>query len=181
MKKIVMVMMLFLGFQFFPANIHATVIDFESLNVSGTGPTYIGTTYSEDGYTLENTLGLYVTHPTNIDSIVMGTSGGGPVITNDNGNLFDLVSFDLMSPATIALVVTGIRQDGPPITREITFNLNDPVSHVTYEFEGFTDLQELSWNIGGYNTFDNIVLVPEPCSLLMLATGSLVLLRQRAN
>lgn len=156
------------------ANGQIVVIDFESLGEGGDdGPIDIGPTYSEDGFTLTapTPISFYFLRIIETDNIVLG--GAGPTITKDDGGLFDLLSFDY-SPAVSLdpLTVTGEKFDGTVITRIINFD--DFTQLKTHNFEAFTDLTSISWDRGGYDTFDNIVLIPEPSTLSFLALGYLL-------
>ncbi len=161
------------------ANGQIVVIDFESLGAGGDdGPTSIGSSYSDGGFTLiaPTFTSFYFLRIIETDNIVLG--GAGPTITKDDGGLFDLLSFDY-SPAISLdpLTVTGEKFDGNVITKIINFD--DFTQLKTHNFEDFTDLTSLSWDRGGYDTFDNIVFVPEPATILLLALGSLLLTRRR--
>jgi len=156
------------------ANGQIVVIDFESLGAGGDdGPTPIGPIYNEDGFTLTapTPTSFYFLRIVETDNIVLG--GAGPTITKDDGGLFDLLSFDY-SPAISLdpLTVTGEKFDGTVITRIINFD--DFTQLKTHNFDDFIDLTSVSWDRGGYDTFDNIVIIPEPATLSFLALSSLL-------
>lgn len=181
MKKIVMVMMVVLGFQFFSANIQATVIDFESLGVGGDdGPTYLGTNiYSEDGYTLTTDGEFGFIRLSQTDSIALFSGGGADTlsIVEDNGEIFDLLSIDYLHVGPEPIEFSGTRSDETIVN--YTKILDSENTYSTIIFPDFTGLISVSWQGGsGYNHFDNITIVPEPTTFLFFILGA-TLLRKR--
>ncbi len=181
MKKIVMVMMVVLGFQSIPANIQATVIDFESLGVGGDdGPTYLGTNiYSEDGYTLTTDGEFGFVRLSQTDSIALFSGGGTDTqsIVKANGEIFDLLSIDYFHVGPGPIEFSGTRSD--QTTVNYTKILDSENTCSTIVFPDFTGLLSVSWQGGsGYNNFDNITIVPEPTTFIFFTLGA-ILLRKR--
>ena len=153
------------------ANGQMVVLDFESLGAIGDGPTDIGSIYSEDGFTLTapTPTSFYFLRIIETDNIVLG--GAGPTITKDDGGTFDFLSFDFSAAHETSLTITGKRSDGTDVSRLIVFD--GPTGLETFTFENFTNLTSVSWDRGGYHTFDNIT-VPEPGTLSFFAVSYLL-------
>ena len=153
------------------ANAELVVIDFEILGVGGDdGPTYFSSSYSEDGYTLTTTSDFGFIRSAETDSIALFSRYPEDTITmtKDDGGIFDLITIDFDRGDAQTLTLTGIKDDTTTVNRLLTF---DELGFRTYTFEEFTDLISVSWNRGGYLLFDNITVVPEPTTFLLLAIG----------
>lgn len=181
MKKQILVMMVVLGIQLFPANIHGTVIDFEILGAGGNnGPAYLGTnTYTEDGYTLTTNGEFGFIRLSQTNSIALFSGGSLDIISlaKNNGEVFDLVSINYLHVNFDPIVFTGTRSDATAVTFTKNYNSNNKYS--TIVFSDFTDLVSVSWQGGGgYNHFDNITVIPEPTTLFLFSLGTVFLRRQ---
>ncbi|MHC4546433.1 MAG: PEP-CTERM sorting domain-containing protein [Planctomycetota bacterium] len=167
------------------ANGQIVVIDFEDLGAGGDdGPTYIGPTYSEDGFTLTtdnpefgdaefgfvrltepSTIALFGRYPDDVKTL-----------TKNDGGTFDLLSIDYYpySPNPAPIEFTGTLYDGTTIYQSFPpYEGNG----CTLIFTDFTDLISMSWQGGGgiYVHFDDITIIPEPTTLLLFGLGVLLL------
>lgn len=160
------------------ANGQIVIIDFESLGILGNGGYLGSSSYTEDGYTLTTTSDFGFIRSAETDSIALFSRYPGDTITmtKDDGGIFDLITIDFDRGDAQTLTLTGIKDDTTTVNRLLTF---DEPGFRTYTFEEFTDLISVSWNRGGYLSFDNITVVPEPATVLLFGLGGLVLIRMR--
>lgn len=180
--------------------VHATTINFDSISSPSVSYNYIGTTYTESGYTITGT------HPTNSGYAELAYWGTGSLnytgstalfnwfaeatntITNNGGNTFTLNSIQLASmyeyyshSGNYSVLFTGEKSDGSFVTK--SFELDNSLTPKTLTFADFTDLKSVAFSQGiTYSSifqYDNIVLdaspanepVPEPSTLALLGLG----------
>jgi len=190
-------------------NASIVTIDFESLRVE-TDQSVIshGTSYTEDGFTLSvtccepaagpqdtslRTTGTLAVEYPGSTAMRGGTSNALITLTENEGDLFDLLSIDLAAfPGTtivdgvlvpvdtgIPQVVTfeGIKFGGGTVTQ--TFEHMDFLNLTTYSLIGFNQLSLVSWfqGAGDPNThqFDNISVqlsvIPIPAAVWLFGTA----------
>lgn len=180
----------------------AQVLDFQSLQMAGGGYQTIGTTYTEDGFTLTETGGFATLSSTRTEDFryqgstaLFDNYGGGfsPVrLTKNDGGTFLLNSIELadlrggmMNPYAVNVTFTGTKADTTTVTQ--TFTTDAVYGLETFTFTGFSDLVNVDFEQSSpYHQFDNIVLnnaVPAPNSLITGLLGVLpgvcLLLRHR--
>jgi len=172
-----------------PANGEIVVLDFESLSTPGTGYTYLGPSYIEDGFNLQADPGggLYYYHSD--DENFAGSTAlfhmqpGGvtnTMLTQANGLTFDLLSIDLSEGLSdrldVQLTLIGTKSDNSTVVSSLT--LDGVFGFETNTLETFTDLiaVKLTHVFNSYQ-YDNITLdvIPEPATLLLLGFGALFL------
>ena len=162
-------------------------IDFEILASSGVGFVNVGETYSEDGYTITNLASSGSTALASPESNNFAFYAGSTTLFNnrvpnavtelvaDSGTDFDLISIDLtelrissLGPTTVEFI--GNLAGGGTVVQ--SFGLDGVFGLETFQFTGFNSLLSLTWVQGpDSHQFDNIVIVPEPATVLLLACG----------
>jgi hypothetical protein len=161
-----------------------TIIDFEPLNDPGTGDTDVGTSYSEDGFTLKAPNLRSINSPSSrfngSTSLFDNTFGGVTTLIKDGGGLFSLNSIDLdwlngVGPVPVNFV--GTKADSSTILAN--FTLDQDQGFETFNFSGFNDLVSVSWEQEpGFHHIDNIVLdrepIPEPIPEPLTILGTIV-------
>lgn len=156
------------------------VIDFESLDDEGlVGNIYFGSSYSEDGFELTTTEEFAYTTLYGSASLVLhsGPDIGTVTITQENGEIFDMVSMDFASGSSQNLTLIGTRIDNSTIEELISLEGNWLID--SYTLTNLTDIVSVGWEDRDF-VFDNITIVPEPATLLLFAFGS-VLARKRTS
>ena len=178
---------------------YAVTIDFNSLESTFAGAEFVGPVYTEDGYVLTHgssiqnnafeSWGSGSTHYTGSASLFNTTHRGETVLTQQNSNLFSIISIDL-SPFNLGLstgdfissesiLFIGTKSDSTTV--EQAFNLGTSANVMnTYMFNSsFTDITSLSWNqgsiLGTRHQFDNVTVqaVPIPSAIYLFITGLL--------
>lgn len=169
----------------------AQTIDFEALRVDGTSDTFMGPTYTEDGFTLttsgssgygsaNNASVRYAGSTSLFDNGVNGMS----TLTRIGGGAFNVTSIDLVSLNGLGgntsgtATFTGFFSGGGSITQSFTYGTVDLANHTgfqTFFFNGFTNITSLQFQqTSPFFQFDNIVLngnitaMPEPATMLLL-------------
>jgi hypothetical protein len=167
------------------------IVDFESLATPGTGVSFI-TNYYEDGFIFEpqsddllgymNTDNIDFPGSTALFTFGFGAGPGFTKITNEDGLIFDLESIMLtegrLEFSAITFPLTGIKADNSIV--EVPVTLDGTFGFETFYFDELISLKELRLPYGAYQ-YDQLVfnLVPEPGTLTLLATGIIMLLRQK--
>jgi hypothetical protein len=186
-----------------PVQAETTDIDFDSLSPSG-GTTPFSL-YQEDGYSLTNNVDIIFGDPswppTPMAFGWWATSYSGgyagslalfnnyqaltTTLTKDDSTPFSMVSIDLSrlgggsSSAGGSVIFSGIKSDNSTVTQ--TFTYSDALAFQTKLFSSdFGNLKSLSWITADpwvqEIQFDNITMVPEPSTLVLLGIGTLGLL-----
>ena len=166
------------------------VLDFESLAVNDAGYHDRGTTYSEDGFTLNN---LAVSPPFRSFGTLESRFPGSTALFNDaidgttelvktGGGAFDLASIDLAelnaaNPAVVAF--TGELLGGGSVNQAFTLDGIGPANGLqTFNFAGFNNVVRVTWaQVSPFHQFDNITIgrVPEPgTAALLLMAGAMI-------
>lgn len=178
----------------FSQNLSATVLDFESLLINNNSVNFHGDSYSEDGFTIDETgsrpLGTFGTLESrfvNSTALFADSIGGTLTLTQDGGGPFSLFSIDLneLNGSSVASVdFTGITSTNAIVNQ--TFVLDGVKSTFETFFFNlvFSDLTEVSWvQSSPFHQFDNITLnvsaVPLPPAVIafisaMMGIGFLV-------
>jgi hypothetical protein len=169
------------------------IVDFESLATPGTGASYI-TTYNENGFILQEGEGsrLFYWHTddrnfpgsTALFTSVAGGLLGYTSITREDGLLFDLKSIMLCEEeqglSEVTLSLTGIEADNSVI--DIPVTLDGTFGFETFYFDGLTSLKELRlYQDNSFFQYDQLIfnVIPEPATLVFLATGAMIMLRRK--
>lgn len=180
MKKIILVMGLFLTFAVLTPFAHATEITFDAF--SG------GATYTEDGFTLTADDGSEFYAVTEDDALYGYYYTGSVALMNDytttttlvaeDGSLFNLSSIDLaeiftedlLIEATVSFLATYA--DNSTYRFDLTTDGIEGIQTFTFGTE-MTNLASVSFGENEYFQFDNIAAhtVPESSTILMLVVG----------
>ena len=182
------------------ASANAVVIDFDPLAHTGTGPVNIGTTYTEDGFTLTadsastTANDTFYAHGTSSDlyrgstALFHGADNGVTVLTRSDGGSFNLLSIELAelnrvgTEYNIDVTFTGVLAAGGTVIQ--SFNL-DNVAAMGSGFQKFTfpgifqNLVSVSWlEAPDYHQFDKIEVaaIPVPPAVWLFGSGLLGLI-----
>ena len=173
---------------------NATILDFESYTDIG-GLHY--SSLSEDGYTVsygnsKRFSGWGTNDPSKNGNVIVDAPFFEKIrLVKDDGGLFSANSIDLGSASftdVFELVFTGVNENNQTILQTFTLSeLSNPflgMTMVTFNFNNFTGLKELSWfgtNYPNEYGFDNINLteyvsapvssVPVPMAFWLFASG----------
>ena len=162
-------------------------IDFESLSHSG-GVEFVSSPYLEDGFAVTSNVGgptafgTWGTSSTHfagstglynniglITTLSRTDSASFSVESIDLSNLFNSVS---VNPRLIVTFV-GTHSDSSTVTHLV--DVPRFFGFQTFALPGFEDIVSMSWDQSAFESvphqFDNIGIVPEPASVLMLALG----------
>ena len=178
------------------SSLHAetVVLDFEDLATPGEGLSVISS-YSKDGFTLrpipENwVLAYWHSDDGNFagSTALFAYYGAGDIfgtqITRDDGLTFDLRSIMLSEWQRDipygAVTLSGTRVDNSEVSTFIKLDGTFGFETFSFPFQEFTSLKELRLYYNGFQ-YDNLVfnVIPEPCTLVLLAVGALSQLRRR--
>jgi len=158
--------------------------------------------YNSQGFTLTSSSGGFVFNSPDTGNGSPQTPGSNPfyaganglaafapatvTLTQTSGDSFSLLSIDLARnfafdpPPTVTF--TGILAGGGTVSETLTVSTSSPpLTFQTFDLAGFTGLTSVSWDQGsqGIHQFGNIHLsatstaVPEPSSLVLLASGGI--------
>ena len=172
------------------SSVNSAILDFDVLISSGSGLTYVGDSYTEDGFSLTAipcascTNGFYAYQTESLQytgspGLVRADVSGGIVLENDLGNSFDLISIDLSSgdqnhTGLIPVAFYG-SVGGDVVTQVFWFNSDLDGVSTTFTFnDSFKNITTLYWEQGAiYHQFDNIVLssVPVPAGAWLFGSG----------
>jgi len=160
----------------------ATVIGFDTL-------VYGSTSYTEDGYVLTALTGALRTsgqgNPGN--EMYSASSAQTDTLSAVSGALFDLVSIELSGGPSIGgtwpqtVVFTGALAGGGSVVQSFSVvgTADWPNNWQLFNFDpGFQDLTSVSWT-PAFTRADNITIVPEPSTALLLGAGIATLARRR--
>lgn len=166
----------------------ATVIDFESLRMENNFANDVGTSYSEDGFTITQGFGEPFSFRsfgtdefrfTGSTALYNNTVDGIITLTQDGGGAFGVTSIDLSElngSESADVVFTGLLQGGGSVME--TFTLDAIFGIETFLFSSdFDNILSLSWvQSAGFHQFDNIVIanageVPLPAALPLFLTA----------
>lgn len=167
------------------------VMTFESLAHNDNLQTTHGSSYEENGFRVETSVGEFLTWGTAAfgyaGSTALSTSSTSAVVTLTavDGGVFDLLSIQIAKRDTsgsifpVNVTFTGTKLDSSTVTA--TFN--GTVSGVTlqnFAFPAtFTDLTQVQWTGTQPHQFDNVTLVPAPSAVAVLAGAAGVFGRRR--
>lgn len=152
-----------------------TIIDFEKLGEQGDGPTYIGPTYSEDGYTLTSSSDLgFIKNAYAGNTIMMFSRYANDILTltKDDGMPFDLLEIDFIRGGATEVSFIG-HYPNYDIIRTVILNQE----YDSYDI-GFEEVDRVTFTNGPYLHWDDIV-IPEPSSLFLFGIGSLFLRKRQ--
>ncbi len=169
-------------------------MDFQSLEHVDSATVSHGTTYSEDGYTLNVdgslgfvTFGTLETRYTGSTAMAMRQSQAKTTLTRDAGGTFGVTSIDLAElnnslPAVVPFV--GTLSGGGTTVQ--SFSLDEVAFGAeTFFFNStFANITSLSWTQeSNFHQFDNICLsaVPEPTSLILVGMACAPMLLRRRS
>lgn len=162
----------------------AAVLNFESLAVNNSNLNNVGTTYTENGFTVSQVgsqpfqLAVFGTQATQFPgstALFNDTVNGLISLTQVGGGAFTLSSIDLANINNTAtptpVTFSGLRADTTTIAQ--TFTSSAP-GLTTFNFTNFTDLVSVDWTQASpFHQFDNInvsaasaTAVPEPLTVL---------------
>jgi hypothetical protein len=198
MKKMLTVLTIVLCLFMSWNTVGAAVIGFQSLDSGGGSMIAL---YQEGGYSVTNDFDTFygipgdspLTLPYVFGWWSTGYSGGyaeslalfnnyqalTTTLTKDDNTPFDMISIDL-SRLTLdwggagSVIFTGIKSDNSTVTQEFTYS--DALAFQTKFFSSdFGNLKSLSWITADpwvqEIQFDNITMVPEPTTMLLLGLG----------
>jgi len=146
------------------------VIDFESLASTNGGYNVLsGATYSEGGFTLDNTRGFLSPAEGNLfysgtSATLMSFNGGKTKLYKEDGGAFNVESIEIIEnpffgTVPIEITFTGTKAGSPPVSKTFTTDgMPGPETLNLSDLSGsFTNLESLSWvQAGPAYHFDNI-------------------------
>jgi hypothetical protein len=166
----------------------AVVLDFESLAQNNNTGNDVGTSYTEDGFTVSQVgsqlypfavWGNQSNDYPGSTALYNNTANGVTRLTQVGGGAFTLSSIDLAnifsttSPTPVTF--TGLKADTTTITQNFTTNA---IGLTTFNFANFTNLVSVDWTQASTaHQFDNInvsssTAVPEPFTVLGTIFGA---------
>lgn len=167
----------------------AIVMNFESLAVNNASINNVGTTYTENGFTVSQVgadqfavFGTQDNRYPGSTALFNNVIGGVSRLTQVGGGAFNLSSIDLTNlnnNQTVAVSFTGTRSDNSTIAQSFT---TDAILSTleTFSFTNFTNLVSVDWTQDSpFHQFDNInvsaasaTAVPEPFTILGALFGA---------
>ena len=145
------------------------VLDFQSLQHTGTGYTTVGDIYREDGFVVTGngqykTLAVWNTGASQYtgSTALFNNNESDTVIARDDGGQFDFLGIDLSPldnpPESGAITFRGYRDSQLVATQDFQFNGALGLQHYTPP-TAFRNLTEVRWyNTHPYHQFDNVSL-----------------------
>ncbi len=163
-------------------------IDFESLSYSGSSFEYVAAPYFEDGFTVASdvngptafaTWGLFSTHFAGSTGLLNNLGRLTTLSRTDNAS-FSVDSVELSNlfnrvTGNSRLIVTfvGTRSDSSTVTHIV--DVPRFFGFQSFALPGFENIVSMTWDQAAFESvphqFDNITIVPEPSSALLLAIG----------
>ena len=165
-------------------NVHAVIIDFQSLEHVDDLQINHGITYTEDGFTV-GTTPLYTNGTLNSayrgsTAMFYGLQGTDASLTASGGGAFDLTSIDLaeVDPGMATVKFIGHLLSGGTVNQSFTLDgiFTTGSGFETFVFNGFNNITSLVWsNNNPFHQFDNIVVssVPVPAAIWLFGSGLL--------
>jgi len=171
---------------------NAAIIDFESLRTENALVNEVGSSFTEDGFTINQPgsqafdLAFFGTEESRFPgstSLFNNTVDGLIRLQAEamDGTPFDLISIDLaeLNSSSVADVTfIGSLSGGGTVTQTFTLDGVGPDDGLeTFNFTGFTNITSVDWTQQSpFHQFDNIVVneeitVPEPASLALFGIG----------
>ncbi len=179
------------------ASAQVVVMDFQSLEMGGTGFSYWGTSYSANGFTISKDPSEpydFTAAQTENTRFYQGstmlfnnTIDGVTVLTQDNGQPFAMHSIALaalfVGVDDTTVNFTGNVHGGGQVFASFT-TTNDAVGIQTFSFAGlgFDNIDSLVWVQefnGAFHQFDDITVVPAPPSLALMGLAAFAAARRR--
>ena len=149
----------------------AQIIDFQSLEHNDATIVYHGSSYSEDGYTINDlddanlaTFGTLESRYPGSTALFNDTVNGTVELVKDDGGIFSLISIDISrlnstSPVSVTFIgeLDGVVVATQTITTTIDANTLETFAFVT----GFLAVDRVTWTQDSpFHQFDNINVVP---------------------
>lgn len=164
----------------------AVTLDFQSLEHTDALQAYHGTSYTEQGFTID-AVSLYSNGTQYMDyegstALFFGNQGTIGTLSASSGSAFNLTSIDLaeVNPGTATVSFTGYLLGGGTVSQSFTLDgIQGGAGFQTFTFSGFTNLTHVEWkNEDPFHQFDNIVVsaVPAPAAIWLFASGLLGLI-----
>jgi hypothetical protein len=175
--KILSAVLLILCILSIQTNAQLVVIDFEELSSTGKSWGDLGSQeYISNGFrfTTDADYFDYATFygPSSI-ALSVGENTGLVQVETIDSTLFEVQAISFIANTTSSFMLTGIKSDLSSVQYNIITNDNWQIED--YTLDNFTDLVTLSWSCDPELYFDNINVIPEPCTLLLFALGGLIL------
>jgi len=178
-----LVTIIFAAFFLAAGQVHAAILDFESLAHSDSFAP-VGTSYGEDDFTLTTSGDGFSAVGTSalqyLGSAALIESDSATInLFNSSGFLFDLLSIDLseynQGHTDVVYVFEGTKPDSSTVLTSFFLD-GGPIGFNTFNFSSdFSNLVSVSWTMSGDTAhyFDdiNITPAPEPSTLLLLGSG----------
>ena len=168
----------------------AVVLDFESLAQNNTAVNNVGTSYTEDGFTVSQVgtqgfplavFGTQFTFYPGSTALFDRRANGVIRLTQVDGGAFTLSSIDLASfsntSTSTPVTFTGLKADTTTISQTFT---TSAIGLTNFNFTNFTNLVSVDWTqVSPFHQFDNInvsaasaTAVPEPFTVLGTIFGA---------
>lgn len=178
--KMGLLVTILLLFTFISGSAQAVIIDFEELSSLGSPWGSLSSQeYAAEGYSFS----------TNADSFDYATFYGphgialsieddtGTVqLTRSDSTTFDILSMGFISDAILGFSLQGTKSDGATIDYAIP--TSGDWQYDEYALVDFTDLVSVDWPCDPDLHFDNITVIPEPTSILILIGATALAVRK---